>query len=188
MLLWKQFHKAAKEQVNIEFVECGYWKDFRFWNGCVPFLHKFNNFFLLGLVYLVYGNDNRTLNFVELLYVLHVLVHFFNDIGYIEDDVCIADGCLHKVHHALLEHIVGLEDTWSVGEYNLVVLAVYNTHNAVPCCLGLGRNNGEFLSNKGIHKGGFAHVRIAYYVYKTSLVYLVHSVFHFHNCSGVLLK
>jgi hypothetical protein len=53
----------------------------------------------------------------------------------------------------------------------LKILAVHNAHNAVARGLRLGGNNAQTLAHQSIHERAFAHVGVAYNIYKTGFMH-----------------
>ena len=93
---------------------------------------------------------------------LYLLV---GDIDHEEDEVGVDEGHVDELVHHLV-HLVGrvLDDAGGVGEDDLEVVAVHDAQDAVACGLRFRRDDGDFLSNELIHKGGFAHIRAPYNV------------------------
>ena len=60
-----------------------------------------------------------------------------------------------------MQFVVGVEQTRRVEKYDLALRTGEDTEDASSGCLGLGGDNGEPLTEKGIEEGRFSRVRAA---------------------------
>ena len=174
--LWsdrKVVHDRIEDVVEVELLLSRCREDDSLRKLLLPPVHELEHLLLAADVDLVDHKDDRAVDLLKLSDVLVVLVTLLHGVGYIEDDVCVTDGGVHEVHHALLEPVVRLEDARSVGIDDLIVVSVHDTHDPVPCGLCLGSDDGKLFAYEGVHKRRFANIRITYDVDKSSAMSFV---------------
>ena len=83
-------------------------------------------------------------------------------VGNEDDRVTVLHGAVGGLYHEIAQRVFGLEDARSVEKDELIVAARFNARNAVARGLGLGRNDGDLLSQNAVEQGRFSHVGAPY--------------------------
>ena len=126
---------------------------------------------LVSLVYLVDQQHHRDGHLGHLVQKVAVFLRIFHHIGHIEQHIGICQCRLREGQHHLLHLVVGLEHARRVGEDDLAVFLVYDTHNAVARGLRLEGGDTDALAHQLVHQRALAHIGVAHDVYKTCFVH-----------------
>ena len=137
----------------------------------MPLLHQLANGLLVARINLVDDQDDRNGHRPHLLKKVGILLRVFHHISYIQQDVSVGQGRFRESQHVLLHLVIGFQHARSVGEHNLHVVGIHDSHDAMPGGLGLERCNGDALAHQLVHQRRLAHVWVAHNVYKTCLVH-----------------
>ena len=89
---------------------------------------------------------------LHLLQEVAVLVNFLNNVRHVKQDVCVLQSRLGKCQHRLLQLVIWLQHPWGIRKYDLRILRIDDTHDAMACRLRLKSGNGNTLTDKEIHE------------------------------------
>jgi hypothetical protein len=78
------------------------------------------------------------------------------------EDVDAFEGVLEFVHHHAAQNVFGLVDAGRVYQDDLRVFAIEDALNTIAGGLRFGGDDGDFLADESVDKGGFARVGAAY--------------------------
>ena len=158
--------------IHTEFGNGGDWNDFRLRNQLMPFFHAFHQSVLVAQIYLIDKQQDRNLHLANLFDEFHILIRFFHHIGYIEQHISVRQSRFREIQHGLLQFIVWLQHSWSVGEHNLHFIRIQNPHNPVTGSLCLEGSDRDSFANQQIHQSRFTHIGISHNIHKSCLMHI----------------
>jgi len=118
-----------------------------------PLLHQSLQLHLIGLVYFVDKQQNRTILLLNLLKEMFILINSLNYICHIKEHIRIIQCRFREIKHGLLQLIIRLQDSRRIGIDYLHIIGIDNSHDTMTCSLRLRCNNRQTLAHQPIHQG-----------------------------------
>ena len=99
------------------------------------------------------------------------LIALLHRVGDIENHIGIAQRTNHKVHHRLLQLVVGFQHSGCVREHDLHVLGVDDTHDTVAGGLCLEGGDRDAFTDKLVHQCRLTHIGVSHDIYESCFVH-----------------
>ena len=139
----------------------------------MPLLNGVAECLLVALVDFVDEQKHRNGHLLNLVEEVHVLLGIFHYVCDIQQHVGILQCRLRECEHRLLQLVVGFQYTWRIRENYLGIVLVDYAHDTMARGLRLECGNADALAYQLIHQRRLAHIRIAYYIYKSCFVHIL---------------
>ena len=134
------------------------------------FTETFGGVLTLELIDLIDEHKYGDLHLCYLLQEVHVLLRVLHHIRHIEEDVGIGKSRLRELEHVLLHLVVRLQHARSIGEDDLTIIRVDDTHDTVTRRLCLKCGNTNLFADELIHQRRLTDIRIADNVHETGFM------------------